>query len=1227
MNAESPASLSSSGTGTSTTGQMADRHAPAPRPPRPPSPFAAPTSKSRRFHLPLQSVTGITNGKMGQVQSTGPNKLKRAFGPRWKKSDETEKEEKDKGLDKNKDQSGDDNSSISASQQDPLSTPAPLFTSNPPPSAIARHFGRLAPRKLSMSSPVPPPIQLDPAPSPLPPSLSPESRAKPDPTADENPPVIISSPGISAAVQFMRQQEPSPQTPASMRSEEPSTVQHVEARRRAPSHNDSPSKDDWRKSDSTMASHITIRPGAGLPRATRPASVAESAHSVNTIVPSSRRVSMIVPDSDLVEENDSDSDEADAILTTDIPPQSSSTPSLSLTNVSHRGSTLLGSTTSLRPRIEGEPEPPSLRYSNSASKRQQLGSSRALPPVWTEANEHGVLSGTSEQSRSIGSGIRGRIAAWTSYRENRHSPPPSPVAETNRSASPKLPGGLRQTTLSISGNLAPAAIDLGRRAMEKIGRSWGSKSSHPPAQSSSRTDVNSVSMPPPSYKGKFAGHIHLSHPNNSGSSHSIPLSTSSKRKKRTPDGSGTWSISSHSSASIDDKMSMQSGANGLNFGRIVRGPLNIGGGTVFGRPLAECVRDTAVDDVKQRLLSGEYYQEGWELDNIPPLQDRLLPALVSRCVQHLLTWGVQEEGLFRVNGRTLHVSRLRAEFDQGVDYNLIECGPCDIDPHVISSLFKAYLRALPESILTNGLYPYFEAVMVAEETAEAQTTSHSTRGVGSVGPSLPSNPKNVAQMRKAPSLSTLAMPTFSGVRQPSQSSIHALAGLVIRLPQENRDLLYTLVELIKATANRSQQTKMPLANLLLVFCPTLNIKPSLLRVFCESEDIWKAPPKNVQTPAQLDSEVRENLDISQPSSAEASPITDDSESANSTGARLRNTRTRRGAIGTIYAQASDSLPSINSPSDAVSTDPPSLQDDTSASDVSFHDMLSNEDKFFRKPSPPLSSSAESLATPSTSSKPPSFVFSAAKDTPLAPPMIADQSQPPFEQHPQTIATSPIPFPTSVSAPATPSSTRKSLTFPNLTFPAAPSSPSPARKRSSRPSLNNLLFSKKSGSSLRSLSISSPIPQVQPSQKTTADSQPPVLEVPVNESPFKLDFPARKSEDGENKSNGYKDSGLTLLPPPPLMSRLNSGASTESPVSAMYETPEGTPSGSMISLNRDSTYESSSSNRASGLRCPSRLSIAFLDEDKREGEWSTSVLCAVDNMTTQPPQVNINSTGS
>jgi hypothetical protein len=646
MDADSTASLSSSGTGKSTADQMANQRTPVPHPVRPPSPFVPSISKSRRFHLPLQSVTGITTGKMGQAQSTGPSKLKRAFGPRWKKSDESEKDEKDK----NSDRSGDDHSSIPAQAQPqiPLSTSMTLSTSNPPPSSIARHIVRLAPRKLSMSSSVPPPtIQSTPDPSPAPPSLSPQLCTKPDPSADDNAPVIINSPGISAAVQFMRQQE-STQTPA--RSDDPSSpFQHVEPVRRALRPNDSPTKDDWRKSDSTLASHITIRPGAGLPRTTRPASFAESAHSVNTIVPSSRRVSVIVPDSDLVEENDSDSDdEMEAVVTPVPPPQSASTPSLGLTNASRRQSSFFGSMTSFHPRIESEPESSPSHHSRSMSRGRLLGPSKVLSPIWTEANEHGVLSSGNEQPRSVGSGIRGRLAAWTSN-NNRPSPPPSPTFEPNQSANPKLPGGFRQTTLSISGNLAPVAIDLGKRAMERIGRSWGSKSNPLSIQSSSKSDLTSNSGPPPSYKGKFSEYINRSHPGNSGSSHSITLSSSSKHKRRTPDGpSGTWSISSsQSSVSIDDKMSMQSGAASLNFGRIIRGPLSIGGGVVFGRPLADCVRDTAVDEVKQKLLSGEYYREEWEVDKIPPLQDRLLPALVLRCAQNLLAWGIQEEGLFR----------------------------------------------------------------------------------------------------------------------------------------------------------------------------------------------------------------------------------------------------------------------------------------------------------------------------------------------------------------------------------------------------------------------------------------------------------------------------------------------------------------------------------------------------------------------------------------------------
>lgn len=63
---------------------------------------------------------------------------------------------------------------------------------------------------------------------------------------------------------------------------------------------------------------------------------------------------------------------------------------------------------------------------------------------------------------------------------------------------------------------------------------------------------------------------------------------------------------------------------------------------------------------------------------------------------HMLTlveiWGPKEEGIFRISGRTSHLSRLRKEFDAGADIDLKECHPADLDPHAVAGIFKSYLR-------------------------------------------------------------------------------------------------------------------------------------------------------------------------------------------------------------------------------------------------------------------------------------------------------------------------------------------------------------------------------------------------------------------------------------------------------------------------------------------------------------------------------------------------------
>jgi hypothetical protein len=112
--------------------------------------------------------------------------------------------------------------------------------------------------------------------------------------------------------------------------------------------------------------------------------------------------------------------------------------------------------------------------------------------------------------------------------------------------------------------------------------------------------------------------------------------------------------------------------------------------------------------------------------------------------------------------------------------------------------------------------------------------------LGGKGPSLPSGPRD-GPLRKAPSLSTLALPNFSGMRPPSQALLNTFASLLARLPRENRDLLRTVIDVINFVVQR-KEIRMPLSNLTLVLCPTLNMSPPIFRVLCEAEGIWNGPP-------------------------------------------------------------------------------------------------------------------------------------------------------------------------------------------------------------------------------------------------------------------------------------------------------------------------------------------------------------------------------------------------
>jgi hypothetical protein len=236
------------------------------------------------------------------------------------------------------------------------------------------------------------------------------------------------------------------------------------------------------------------------------------------------------------------------------------------------------------------------------------------------------------------------------------------------------------------------AMNLSRRAYEKVNSMWiptANRTSHSNPHSAQGSDASDLSS-----RLSHAHHPSKTRLNHSGYGGSMSDAETTRRRMG-------MQMSTYGNGASHGRMDEQ--PVGPNLGTMLRPPFRRftqGGGLVFGRPLAECVRDT-----KPLVVVGGHEDA---------VEARLIPALVLRCVQHLEKWGLSEEGLFRISGRTSHINKLRMEFSSGMfisiarrlslifagaDYDLQGCGPGDLDPHAVASVLKAFLRERASSCL------------------------------------------------------------------------------------------------------------------------------------------------------------------------------------------------------------------------------------------------------------------------------------------------------------------------------------------------------------------------------------------------------------------------------------------------------------------------------------------------------------------------------------------------
>ncbi|KAL1747062.1 hypothetical protein HDZ31DRAFT_80758 [Schizophyllum fasciatum] len=992
-------------------------------------------------------------------------------------------------------------------------------------------------------------------------------------------PAMPVSPGIASADELERR--PSRGSKEERNHERPHTADKVETA----------TKDTWRKSDSTIG-HSTIRPGAtSTSRPSRPVSVADSLHSNHTVVPVNKRRSALLTDADygMPEEDDTTDKSHEEVKPT--PRKQDGSQSNSMRKKKRR---------SIQWTKHLPPDAPVLDSGRPVSR--SLDGVYPGPLTPSSSQDPPTLSITSADGFiTTGHNIRGRLAAWTTTTYGNVSGKGRPESPAPNRLTPRSAASASSTSVNEVRGHGHRHGRLAKRAAERIGKAWGgfgSNASNQPGYTSS--------TPPSSYSSD----------NVLFRTHSGQSSSGSARRRGLQKPSGSWSTGSSGGATDND---FSSGSSGPSLGRRIRGPLRtksghgfVAAGVVFGRDLSTVVRDTAI---RAGVFGGNANASAdlvparkgsVKRNDLQALEWRRIPALVARCAQHLLIWGVQEEGLFRVSGRASHIAKLRSEFDTGADYDMRDCSPGDLDPHAVASIFKAFLRELPEPILTRDLIPYFEAALAQEADTSGREASVFAANKG------PSDPRRHPGLRKPPSLSTLAMPKLTGMRPASKPLTNVLRSLIAQLPVENRDVLRTVAELIKATDKASKDTKMPMSNLLLVFCPSLNMNPPLLKVLCETESIWEplspeeGPVLDIRRPS-LEQDI--SVDVEQPLDASDNEEQSSGEDASSMGPG----RPRSGSMA-------ESASTQNGSFSGSERMPP------------FRGNAS---------SPPFSSSAESLITPSTSSVAPSFdrLPNPHDNVPTKPcsevaPSLGDEDDVsscipiPISPKPRRPANGAVQFPTTASTTSATLGSKRSvptLATQNNTSEisdcgSGTSSPLSSPRRMKKPSLT-LLFKRSasplvgarpviSGPYLQSPRASSETSLTSPRAATPPVTQeaPPVLDTELPSSPLRLGMgldpeSPKKSNDIAREHNLTLEEYPSIPPTPPP---------GETPIADQYASSASSSSHSLDDSSPQPSHLRTKptlrSQRNPSTSSQNHLGPGLLD-DEHEEDWTQSVLLA------------------
>ncbi|VDO05483.1 unnamed protein product [Rodentolepis nana] len=174
--------------------------------------------------------------------------------------------------------------------------------------------------------------------------------------------------------------------------------------------------------------------------------------------------------------------------------------------------------------------------------------------------------------------------------------------------------------------------------------------------------------------------------------------------------------------------------------------------------------------LKRKSLTDRNRNFGVPLKCLIYKKSTFVPCIVENICEFILAYGLQTEGIFRVNGSTKAIASLKAQFDitSAEDLNGSDCE----DIHAICGVLKLFLREIPDGIIPDV----------------------STRQIVKI---------------------------MDQLKDEKPQCVLKLRNVVKNLPEENYNLLRYVCHFLKEILVNEESTKMSAANLGIVFGPCL----------------------------------------------------------------------------------------------------------------------------------------------------------------------------------------------------------------------------------------------------------------------------------------------------------------------------------------------------------------------------------------------------------------------